>query len=56
MLPQQTMDSIKSETPNNEMPIFGSQLVSQYSSTPYSDATQVGSVFVSVSAVINLDN
>lgn len=43
MVPQQNMDGSRSETPTNSgLPIFGSQLVDKNSSTPYSDATQVG--------------
>lgn len=48
MVPQQNMDGSRSETPTNGMPRFGSQLVDKNSSTPYSDATQVGSKTLSV--------
>lgn len=45
-MPQQNMDASRSETPTNSgLPRFGSQLVDQNSSTPYSDATQVGRWF-----------
>lgn len=48
MLPQHVMDSIRTDTPTNSglAVVFGSQLVDQNSSTPYSDATQVGFVIV----------
>lgn len=44
MVPQQNMDSSsRSEIPTTSaVPMFGSQLVDKNSSTPYSDATQVG--------------
>lgn len=46
MVPQQNMDGSRSETPTNSgLPLFGSQLVDKNSSTPYSDATQVGRWF-----------
>lgn len=57
MVPQQNMDSGRSDSPinnntinnnhnnpNNRVPQFGSQLVDENSATPYSDATQVGFV------------
>lgn len=59
MVPQQNMDSGRSDSPvnnnnntinmnnihtNNRVPLFGSQLVDENSTTPYSDATQVGFV------------
>lgn len=60
MVPQQNMDSGRSDSPvnnntinmnannnnnnNNRVPMFGSQLVDENSATPYSDATQVGFV------------
>ncbi|CAH1365007.1 hypothetical protein MTP99_001326 [Tenebrio molitor] len=41
MVPQQNMDSSRSETPiSSVVPKFGSQLVDKNSATPYSDATQ----------------
>lgn len=43
MVPQQNMDASRSETPTSSgQPLFGSQMVDKNSSTPYSDATQVG--------------
>lgn len=44
MVPQQNMDASRSDTPTGgvSQPLFGSQLVDKNSSTPYSDATQVG--------------
>lgn len=46
MVPQQ-MEGSRSESPNvnGGLPLFGSQLVDKNSSTPYSDATQVGVCF-----------
>lgn len=46
MVPQQNMESTRSETPTSGLPLFGSQLVDKNSSTPYSDATQVGRWFL----------
>lgn len=48
MVPQQNIDGSRSETPTNSglHPLFGSQLVDKNSSTPYSDATQVGRWFL----------
>lgn len=46
MLPQ-NMDSTRSETPSLlGQQMFGSQLVDKNSATPYSDATQVGWIFI----------
>lgn len=54
MVPQQNMDGSRSETPTNGMPRFGSQLIDKNSSTPYSDATQVGSMTFSLNPNCNV--
>nr|CAI5827957.1 unnamed protein product [Callosobruchus analis] len=50
MVPQQNMDSSRSDTPtcSSQVPLFGSQLVDKNSSTPYSDATQRCNYFYEV--------
>lgn len=43
MVPQQGLDAGRSDSPTSSgLPLFGSQLIDKNSSTPYSDATQVG--------------
>lgn len=45
MVPQQQTNCSRADSPSNNVPKFGSQLVDRKSSTPYSDATQVGIFF-----------
>lgn len=42
MVPQQNLDDRSDSPTSSGLPVFGSQLVDKDSSTPYSDATQVG--------------
>ena len=56
MVPQQTSNGSRADSPTNTngQPTFGSQLVDRKSSTPYSDATQVGIFWIDLAMVLFL--